>query len=119
MALVTFLSLFSISNTEMPSISIRNFDKVVHFVFYCVATLLCCLYIRERTEGNANFKKTMVLTVLAMIIYGIIIEVLQSEWTTTRDGNLYDALANTAGALVGIWIISYVFSGKKELKWKY
>jgi len=43
-----------------------------------------------------------IIVPLGLIIYGIILEGLQSGLTTYRTGDLYDALANTAGVIVGL-----------------
>ena len=119
MAAVTFLSLGSFSNTDLPDIRIPSFDKVVHFGFYFGAVILGCFYIRERTSGNFGLKKTLFIMFLVALLYGIIIEVLQAELTTQRDGNTYDALANSIGALAGTFVIWSLFAGKRQLKWEY
>ena len=49
--------------------------------------------------------------------YGIIIEILQDRYTEERSMELTDALANTVGALVGVFLIKIRFSGKRQLKW--
>ena len=118
MAVVTFLSLYSFSGTDLAGIKIPYSDKTIHFVFYCTATVLGCFFVRERTKGNARLRKTVIIVALSMVVYGMIIEVLQSVFTTVRDGNIYDALANTTGAMVGIGIINFLFSREKQLKWK-
>ncbi len=119
MLLVTFLSLYSLPSLDIdiPVFEISNMDKAVHFVFYLVASILGCLFVRERTNGQVNMLKTMIFGGLALIIYGIIIEVLQSTLTSYRDGNIYDGMANTAGTVIGMLVINYLFSRKKELKW--
>lgn len=61
----------------------------------------------------------MVYMLLFAVIYGIIIEVLQYTWTVNRHGDILDALANTVGALLGIWVARILFSRKWSLKWKY
>ena len=43
-----------------------------------------------------------------VVIYGIIIEILQGVLTTTRESDLFDALANTLGAIVGLIGFQYV-----------
>lgn len=117
MVLVTFLSLYSIPSIDIPAFEVPNLDKAVHFIFYFVASILGCLFVRERTNGQVGIHRTMVIVGLGLIIYGIIIEILQSTLTSYRDGNIYDGMANTAGTLIGLMFINYLFSGKKELKW--
>ena len=43
--------------------------------------------------------------VVFAILFGIVIEVLQDTMTATRDLEVYDAIANTLGALVAALII--------------
>ena len=60
----------------------------------------------------------MVSMVLAMICFGVIIEVIQHEFTLNRDGNIFDALANSVGALCGVGAVKYLFSKLRTLKWE-
>ncbi len=119
MGLITFLSLYSFEDSELPDLGIPNMDKLVHFVFYAVASFLGCLFIRERSHGKNGMKPTLVYIGVLMIVYGMVIEVLQYAVTTSRDGNIYDVLANCIGALAGILTILFVFSGERRLNWKY
>ena len=119
MSLVTVLSLVSFSDSDLPKIRVANFDKVVHFTFYLVATILGCFFARERTEGRLKISTTTFIFATVSIVYGIVIEVLQHRFTGTRNGNVYDALANSAGALVGVGIVFLLFSPKGRLKWKF
>lgn len=87
---ITFLSLASLN--KLPSIpSIKFKDKIIHFMFYFVFVFLWS----KATKVKAN--KIIVVVVVA-IAYGIVIEVLQSLLTTTREADVYDALANSCGA---------------------
>lgn len=118
MCLVTVLSLVSFSNSDVPKIRIPNMDKVVHFTFYCVAMILGCFFARERTAGRLKILNAILIFAAVTIIYGIIIEVLQYKFTGTRDGNVYDALANISGTLAGVVMMFAMFSAKSPLKWK-
>ena len=118
MCLVTVLSLVSFSNSDVPKIPVPNLDKVVHFTFYFVAVILGCFFARERTAGRLKMMKTTLIFAAVTIIYGIVIEVLQYRFTATRDGNVYDALANISGTLAGVVILFAMFSHKSPLKWK-
>lgn len=117
MVLITVLSLVSFSS-DSPKIDIPYLDKVVHFGFYCVATFLGCLVIRERSGGTIKMSKSIMFMVISLILYGMIIEVFQEAFTDDRSMEISDALANTAGAVAGGVIINYLFSGKRQLKWK-
>jgi len=116
--IITFLSLYSFEDFDTREIYFPHLDKAVHFIFYFVATILGALLIRERTKGQLNLSRSVVITVLIVIIYGIVIEVIQNTFTLNRCGELYDVLANSFGSFFGAGLIIILFSGKTPLKWK-
>lgn len=116
--IITFLSLYSFEDINTQKIRIPHLDKMVHFTFYFVAAILGSLLIRERTKGQLNISGSIIISVLAVIIYGIVIEVIQNTFTEYRSGDLYDVLANSLGAFFGAGIIFILFLGKTPLKWK-
>ena len=115
------LSLFSFSDMDLDegNLNIPYADKITHFVFYMVFSVLGCLTVRERTKGHMALGKTVVAIVVTAIFYGILIEVLQYTVTKDRMAEFADVLANTLGAFVGIGLIRWFFSKKKPLKWKF
>ncbi len=119
MALITFLSLNSFSEFQDVGIEIPNLDKIVHFIFYFVATVLGCLFVRERTRGNAQFVRTMLVTGFIILIYSILIEIMQASYTVDRSGELLDIMANFLGVLIALFTVNYLFSPKTGLNWKY
>lgn len=120
MALVTFSSLFSFpkEDFEMGFEIFPHMDKIVHFSFYCGAAFLGCFALVERFKDILSRKKVFFISFLFSVIYGIIIEVLQMTFTESRHGDILDVLANTCGAVVGVLLVKFVFSGKMRLKWK-
>lgn len=118
MAIVTILCLIKLPVIESPEAEFQNGDKVVHFIFYCVAAVLGSLFIRERQAGRISLLKALGLVVGFLILYGILIEVIQLVFTTWRSGEVADVLANSLGALAGAGIIKLRFSGNGQLKWK-
>ena len=118
MVLVTLLSLFSFSSDTMGMINIPHFDKLVHFIFYLVATFLCYAFLWEVGRNRLSTVKAMGIAICFAILYGIVIEVIQSELTLTREGDFLDILANSLGAIFAAGVIKFLFSGKRWLKWK-
>jgi len=118
MALITILSLVSLSDSNMPKVNIPGLDKIVHFTFYGVATVLGCFYLRERTKGRKSIQLATVVFAIVTIIYGIVIEVLQHQMNAARDGDTYDALANMLGTFIGVALVLWLFSSKGPLQWK-
>ena len=117
-AIITVLSLISFKDLDSEGINIPNLDKIVHFFFYFVAAILGSLLIREQNKGQFNKSGSAILASLVVIVYGIIIEVIQSAFTQYRSGEIYDVLANALGAFFGAGLIIILFSGKSPLKWK-
>lgn len=116
--IITTLSLCTFEEFGTQEIFIPHLDKVVHFIFYFVASFLGVLLIREQTKGQLNLSRAVIISMLAVIIYGIVIEVIQNTFTLNRSGELYDVLANSLGAFFGAGLIIILFSGKTPLKWK-
>ncbi len=120
--LVTFLSLFNFSGLEELKDMhhrIPHFDKIAHFSVYLVATWLGCLYIRERTKGRIPMRCVFGYVGIAMFVYGVVIELLQSQLTLNRRAEFMDLLANLTGISLGLILLGLTFSSKSRLKWKY
>ena len=118
MAFVTWASLTTFPEDDVPDINIPNFDKLVHFGFYFGAAVLGTFFVRETNHGNSPQMKTLVFVAFGAIIFGILIEVLQYNFTYDRQGDPFDALANSCGAILGAMAMNWLFSRSKGLKWK-
>lgn len=118
MVLITVLSLVSFEDDNSLDINIPYFDKLVHFTFYFIASMLAGLFGREISKGHTSKAKVLGISFVGLVLYGIVIEVLQSNFTTYRSGELMDVLANSAGTLLGTLLIWGVFSERSALKWE-
>jgi len=79
-------------------------DKFVHLFIF--GTLSFLIFYNLRTQ-YPTFKKRFipVLTVLGITIaYALLTEILQATVFIGRDGNVYDFMANTVGAMAG-WLV--------------
>ncbi|WP_431132425.1 VanZ family protein [Psychroserpens mesophilus] len=106
-ATLTFASLGNVSG--VPKIGFSFDDKIYHFLAYAILTFLLHNYFTITTV-----KRKVLLSVVIAVIYGIIIEVLQSIVTDFRTPDYHDVLANTAGALFLILLLR--FKNKLKLK---
>jgi VanZ family protein len=106
--LVTVLSLITIKSDIGSSINIANKDKFVHFTFYFVFVVLWFLYVESK---NIN-PKTKYKILFASIGYGILMEICQGIFTINRIPDIFDVLANSAGAILGILFMSYIKRNK-------
>lgn len=118
MAFVTWASLSTFPEDDTPDITIPHFDKVVHFGFYFGAAVLGTFFIREMNHGKSSLMSTLIVVVLGAIIFGIVIEVLQYTFTLDRQGDPFDVLANSCGAIIGAMAMNWLFSRTNGLKWK-
>ncbi len=91
-------------------------DKVVHFIFYFVAAVLGSMFFIETKEVKSVLIKYLKILALSLIFFGIIIEVIQGAMTVNRSGEVFDALANSIGVILGIIIIFTQFQRQRGLK---
>ena len=118
MAFVTWASLATFHEKSAPGIDVPHFDKLVHFSFYFVAAVLGTLSVREIAHGRTPVTKTLVWVAFGVIVFGIIIEGLQYGYTPDRQGDLYDVVANSLGAIGGAAALKWLYSGGGGLKWQ-
>ena len=99
--IIMYLSLTSSRTFEkIPIINIPNLDKIVHFGMY-FGLMSVIIF-----ENRKMLKSTRSLFLLALIplLYGILMEILQSALTTSRTGSFYDVVSNSFGILVSLLI---------------
>ena len=117
MLLVAYSCLTSFSGDDLPSFNIPHIDKVVHFGFYFIGAILGTMALREVSKGEISLKKGLFVILMVVIVFGMIIEVLQHAYTLDREGDIFDVLANSFGAVCGVLGMKSLFSGKTGLKW--
>ncbi len=100
--IVTVLSLITIKSDIGSSIKIENKDKFVHFTFYFVFVVLWFLFAKDKSIN----KKTKLIVLFSAIGYGILMEICQGIFTTTRTPDILDVLANSLGAIVGLLFVT-------------
>ncbi len=118
---ITLLSLISFRGIGLDTgtLNIPHADKITHFVFYLVFVVLGCMFVRERSGGRIPMGRTTWGVTISAIVYGMIIEGLQYTLTWDRMMEFMDMVSNTLGAFVGLLLVRWYFSGKKQLKWKF
>ncbi|MFN9595448.1 MAG: VanZ family protein [Bacteroidota bacterium] len=102
----------SIPNTELPNFSfwrILSGDKLIHIFLYGVLSFLLVgsslkQHMYRRIRYNAS-----PFTLIATSVYGVLIELYQEFVLTDRYGDWADALANFAGAFLGLILFRSIF----------
>jgi len=104
-----FLAILSLSAVPKLNLGlgIKAGDKYLHFIAYFGLSLMWYFALKDRI----NKKYFKIFVPLCLIFYGIILEGLQSGLTTYRTGDIYDAIANTAGVIVALVLFN------KIIKW--
>ena len=104
--IIGVLSLSAVPKLNLE-LGIKSGDKYLHFIAFFGLSTIWYFALRNRIQKRVfNF-----FVPLALIFYGIILEILQNGITTYRTGDIYDALANTAGVIVGLVLF------KRIIKW--
>ena len=98
---IAILCLIQINDLpNFPSVPIPGKDKYVHFTFHFVFTLLWSSYLLK--VQKSIIIKTLFKILLVSVVYGVLIELLQGEFTATRKADILDVLANTTGATFAV-----------------
>ena len=101
---ILFLSFTGAKTFEkLPIPNIPHLDKLVHFGMYFIFMLAL---IFENRTFLTSVKKYFILSTIP-VIYGIIIEFLQTLLTRTRTGDVFDACFNIIGVIMAIlfWML--------------
>ncbi len=97
---------------DVPSLSIFQYDKVIHFGIFALLAFLFLLLFK-----NPVLKKEGLIVFLSCTAYGYLVELLQGSGITEgRSFDHYDALADAVGAALGL-LVFFVFRywGDKKL----
>ncbi len=105
---IAYLSLIKTNN--FPKIAIYNIDKLYHLIAYFGLTFSWLLALKK--------PKYKYKVLIACVLYGIIIEVLQTALTVYRTGELFDFLANSVGVLLALLIFNLFFKKKHLINTK-
>jgi VanZ family protein len=101
-AVVTYFCLVSFN--DLPKVGGKNFDKVGHVTFHFGMTAFWFLYFRfQRLNNN---KKALLKAFGFSFVYGVILEIVQANFTDTRNGDAADVLANSVGGLLAVLTFS-------------
>lgn len=114
--LIVTIVLLVMPNSDIPQSSffdLVHFDKWVHIGMFGLLMLLWCF-----PFFNSNFKwKRILLTIgLSVVGYGVIMEFIQRLFTTDRDFDYTDMLADGVGVFIaGVWLnYRYKIKSRKQ-----
>ena len=115
LATILFLlpgSSFPKQNWWTPFFKTIRVDKIVHAVIFFLLVYLWCKTIYYRTV-IANRKKVFLFILIFFITYGVVVEFVQENFIENRSFEVYDILADAAGAVAG-FLVAFRRFIKKE-----
>ncbi len=89
------------SATELPSF-VMPFDKIGHLTFHFGMVFFWFFGIRAR-QKSTNF--SIVMAVVISALFGILMEICQAVFTTTRTADVKDVFANLIGSGIGVVVV--------------
>ncbi len=105
---ILILILCLMPGKDLPSITIFEFDKLVHSGIYLVLVYLMYYGWKKQSSFSFLHKSTILKILIITSSYGFIVEVMQELFTADRHFDIFDALANASGAVVGCYISPYI-----------
>jgi VanZ family protein len=100
-----------IKSSTIPLINIPFFDKFVHAFFHFVFAIVWFFYFKTINRANA-LVKSIVSSVLLSFVFGVFIEIMQQNYTTTRHADILDVVFNVIGSLIGVFFVLQWFQFK-------
>ena len=112
--LVLLLSAWSGENLNKISLlHIHHIDKVIHFGMYFIFTFLMIGDFSNSKKKTFTFKLVIIFSLAAAVLYGGMMELLQSLTRLHRTTDIFDFFANAAGSFTAVLLykpISTIFS---------
>ena len=91
-----------VSFGDLPTVNVSGVDKYVHATFHFVFVVLWYFYMADK---NVAVVKTLARVVIMSLVFGILLEIAQGLFTATRQPDAKDVAANTAGALIAMFVL--------------
>ena len=95
------ISCLSLIKTPKIDTGFSNIDKLYHLFAYFTLSLFWLFSFYKKSSLKY-------FIVLACVIYGILIEVIQQTLTISRTGDYKDAIANTLGSIFGLIVFNQI-----------
>jgi len=86
---------------KLPEVPFSGFDLFVHAMFYLVLSFFGGRFIFVFYPFAASIT-LLIISFVVMSIDGVVIELIQEFFITSRTGEVKDILANTVGILLGL-----------------
>jgi VanZ family protein len=90
--------------TGYPKIEIPFTDKMVHLIINAGLFVVWASYV---FSGKTKATKTYTIPLLffCTLLYGILIEIIQGSYISTRGADFFDVVANVCGLILGSLVV--------------
>lgn len=86
-------------------LNFQHQDKILHFLFYGIFSFLLFRSISAYYNKSKPGWLIFLLTFLAILFYGLMIEIIQDRFTASRQGDIIDMVFNLAGYLFAMFVV--------------
>ncbi|MCC9042663.1 VanZ family protein [Myroides sp. M-43] len=97
---------------KAPRFDIPYKDKLAHFTFYFVFSVIWFVYYVKSNPKTSRIKLSIRIFTIAVLMGGLV-ELLQYFFTSSRSAEWADELANSLGSLFGVLLCLTLFRKKK------
>ncbi len=104
------LALCALPGTVIPELSFLDWlkpDKLVHLFLFGVLSFLLSKAFTDQNVFLLLISYPRVISIILSSIYGVFIELLQEYFIPTRTGDVFDAMADSLGAFLGVAVYNY------------
>lgn len=120
LAYTSALAIGSLIKPVKINVTFTNMDKWMHAGAYFGLSVLWLsllhIIITRRTQKKWAATRYYLIMGVALVAYGIIIEILQGGLTSYRTPDFWDGIANTVGVLAGSFAFILFFKNFNGLK---
>ena len=93
---------------KLPSSEIPNLDKLVHLLMYAGLTAVLIWDFKMRRKSNSRLRFFVLICVFFPILFGGIVEILQSACFAPRTADWFDWLADISGVLCACLAMRFI-----------
>ena len=93
---------------DLPSLTLFEFDKIGHFIIYLLLVIMMYYGWKKQNSFLVLHHNTLIKILLITSSYGFLVELLQELFTADRHFDIFDALANSTGAVGGSLLCMYL-----------
>lgn len=109
------------TSDDVPEIEWKFFietDKIVHFLMFFGLSIVASFNYIYINKGHIIILKLIAFAILLPILYGALIEIIQSEYCIGRSGDWFDFGADMLGSLAtlpfSLWFRRFMLNRQEE-----